>query len=161
MLMKIIKRKRVHICWLTTIVVNRFIVVCFLILLAGSLTTFAHDVVIPEWRGEPDSTFQEWDFMTNSKIPEAEPDTLNNPYGTPQLHVNTIYDWEPDGYGYWPLGEIDVYIPNKSITDPDTHKHIQIQLTWFPGDNDDNPYLPDEPLVAVVPCDAMSIMTPR
>ena len=135
--------------------VNKFFIVCLVTLLAGSVTSFADEIVIPEWRGNPCSTFQEWDFNTNLPIPDA--DILNNEYGTPKLNVNTSYDWVDGDYGYWPLGEIDVFIPNNPITGTDTYKHIQIQLTWFQGGNDDNPYLPDEPLVAVVPYDNMTI----
>ncbi len=57
--------------------------------------------------------------------------------------------------GIWPLsGEIDVWIPNRPEILPE--KLIWLQLTWKPGDQV-NPYLPDEPMVGVVPFNTMVI----
>lgn len=134
--------------------VNKFFISCLITLLSGSMA-FAHDVVTPDWRNEQDTstTFQIWDFLSDAITPA--PDYYYNKDNTPpDLHVDTIYGWSN---GAWSLGEIDIRIPNTDITGQDTCKHIQIQLTWKPGDNNPNVYLPNQPLVAVAPYDKMDI----
>ncbi len=134
--------------------VNKFFIVCLVTLLTGAIA-FADNVDIPPWHGATGSTFQEWDFETESTLPIPNPDTFNNPYEPPpSLHVNTIYDWID---GAWPLGEIDVYLPNAQMNGPDTHKHIWIQLTWQAAEKDDNLFLADQPLVSVAPFDDMTM----
>ena len=131
-----------------TRMMNKCFVLCLVILLTGSMA-FAHDVDIPPWRGEPGSTNQVWEF--SDPITTPQPDAVINPYGDPTLRVNTPYGWSN---GAWPLsGEMDIYIPNNPIVDG--YKDIWIQLTWMPGDND--PYLPDQPLVAVAPFSNMTM----
>lgn len=129
---------------------NKFITVCLVTLLTGS-AALAHDVDIPDWRGDPGSTYQIWEFETDDATPV--PDVVSNPYGDPLLRVNTPFGWDN---GAWALsGEMDILIPNYPYIRPE--KWIQIQLTWKPGGLDPDPYLADQPLVAVTPFDAMEM----
>jgi hypothetical protein len=125
-------------------------IMCIALVLTGS-TVQALDVSIPDWRGDPGSTYQAWEFLTPD-IPPA-PDVVDNPYGDPELVLTQAGDWisSIDGYeGVWPLsGEIDVWIPNRLPTL--WWKDIQIQLTWKPAGLTD-PQWDDEPLVGVTPC---------
>lgn len=109
--------------------------------LAITLTTGSIASAIPEWRGDPGSTYQEWYF--DSSNTEPVPNVVNNPYGDPLLRVTPHGGWISNS-GAWALsGEIDVMIPNYPQTRPE--KWIQIQLTWQPVYNDS--FLPSEPLV--------------
>ncbi len=99
---------------------------------------------IPSWRGQEGSTYQAWWFSTDSKTPL--PEEVDNPYGAPLLRVDTAYDWLSDGA--WPLsGEMDIYIPNRDMRLD--QKDIQLQLTWRPGNRDQTPFLPDQPIVGI------------
>ena len=117
--------------------------------LALSATAFA----MPWERGDDGSTWQQWDFSSNSTSPS--PDAGSNPYGTPVMTVKPFGDWI-EGPGAWPLsGEIDIYIPNRP--EPFDYKQILLQLTWQPGGNDQTPTMPDEPWVAVTPFQEMEM----
>ena len=108
-------------------------------------TAFAS--VVPTWRGDDGSTWQQWDFSSNSTSPS--PDAGSNPYGDPILTVNPIGGWIENPPGAWPLsGEIDIFIPNRPETAE--RKEIWLQLLWQAGSNQ-TPTLPDEPWVAVTP----------
>lgn len=125
---------------------NKLIIVtCLAITLTISSTASA----TPTWRGDPGSTYQEWEF--NSDVYEPVPDVVNNPYGTPSLRVTSNGGWVTPGA--WYLGEIDVLIPNSDVPNPE--KRIWIQLTWQPADND--PFLQGDPFVAVGPFDNMTM----
>jgi hypothetical protein len=103
----------------------------------------------PSWRGQEGSTYQRWDFLTESTTPA--PDASSNQFGTPALRVNPVGVWDQGGgshLGIWGLsGEIDVYIPNWPQIRPE--KEILIQLTWKAGEADQSPFLPDMPIVGV------------
>ena len=75
------------------------------------------------------------------------------------LKVNTPFDWintQGTAQGIWPLsGEMDVYIPNRPQLGP--YKEIWIQLVWMPGNLDQTPFLPDQPIVGVTPFDSMQM----
>lgn len=138
------------------IAVKRLAVLLMMASLAMGSTALA--VLQPPWQGEPRTTFQEWDFDTNSVTPSPDSGTLNNPYGDPLLRVTAAGDWISttiDGYeGVWPLsGEIDIHLPNYQELQP--KKEIWIQLTWKATDVDF--YLPNEPLIGVVPFESMEM----
>ena len=127
----------------------KIVILCTAVILGAGSTAFAD--LVPPWRGDDGSTFQQWDFSTNNPTPP--PDVVDNPYGTPLLRVTSIGDWIP-GPGAWPLsGEIDVYIPNWPELRPE--KEIWLQLTWKATDVD--PFLPNEPLIGVAPFTSMNI----
>jgi hypothetical protein len=101
---------------------------------AGTLTgsTWADDIYPPPWRGQPGTTFEEWEFSTSN--PVTPPDVFNNPYGTPSAHAwpGTGQNWVDlwgGRQGMWPLsGTIEVTIPNRP--EPLPYKDIWVQLTW-------------------------------
>ncbi len=113
----------------------------FSTLIAGAafaLTTsqaFAEDLFPPPWRGNPGSTFERWEFLTDSLTPA--PDEVNNPWGTVEAGVapNPLVNpaWELNaagapGQGVWSLsGTMTFYIPN---TPWPYDKEVQLQITW-------------------------------
>jgi len=126
---------------------------CIAVILGTGTVLRADDLFPPLWRGDQGSTVQQWNFATDEHIPA--PDSVSNPYGDPLLRVNSVDDWI-DGIdqrqGVWSLsGEIDVYIPNWPEIRPE--KEIWVQLTWKATDVD--PFLPNEPVVGVVPFEYM------
>jgi hypothetical protein len=138
----------------------------YFIFALGAASAFAEPPV-PIWRGAEGSTFQAWTFSDGNDTPL--PDIVNNQYGNPLLHVDTDHDWydlPPDSsqgvQGVWALsGEIDLVIPNNP--QPNPFKEIWINVVWkpekdFQGGPLQNPFLPDEPLVAVTPFEYMDIV---
>lgn len=129
--------------------------VALAVLLTGTLLlqNAGASFVVPPWHGNEGSTFQEWDFLTDNKTPPPNSDTFRNPYGDPALRVSPFGNltWIPtigNRNGIWPLsGEIDVYIPNRLEQLP--VKHIWLQLAWKTVDNDQTPFLPNEPVVGI------------
>jgi hypothetical protein len=104
------------------------LIVC---LMVGS--ALADDLNPPAWRGQPRTTFGEWEFSTNNPTPPPEPGYLY-PWGLPSTTVapglfqNWMDNWG-ERQGVWPLsGEIHVTIPNNP--EPLPYKDIWIQLTW-------------------------------
>jgi hypothetical protein len=101
----------------------------------------AEDLNPPLWRGQPGTTFQQWEFSVDNRTPA--PDLVNNPYGNPQMTIIPTR-WpalpDPNGFEWAPMfqgrqgvyslsGEIDTTIPNLGELNPE--KHIQLQMTWF------------------------------
>ena len=101
----------------------------------------ADDLVAPPWRGDPGSTYQEWDFLTNSD--PAAPEVDLNTYGTASADISL----GPLASGYWatypPIvggrigvwdiatGDITLTIPNTDLTGPATWKEIWVQVTYY------------------------------
>lgn len=97
----------------------------------------AVDVQPPSWRGVPDSTVQEWNFLsdTNPLTPDGE--LYDNSYGEPMCTVNLFEGgyWletvssAPSLFGWWVgVDSIDVDVPNASIANP--LKWVQVQVTY-------------------------------
>jgi hypothetical protein len=84
-------------------------------------------------RGDPGTTYQKWDFSTQTAlIPETE-ETDQNPYGTPEATIVQSLGYL-DEYmgrdGVWtgkPL-VIDLYIPNQPV--PNTYKEIWLKIGY-------------------------------
>jgi len=111
---------------------------------------FADDFAAPPWRNSDGTTWQEWTFSTSQKGP-LNPDYFFNDIGMAQLWVDTSYGWiDTSGQrqGIWPLGELDIFIPNYLDNSPGTMKEIAIQLTWKSAGNN---WIPDQPGVLIVP----------
>ncbi len=93
---------------------------------------FGDDLYPPPWRGQPGTTYQQWQFLTADQA--AVPDVVNNPYGAPSAQVwpGTGQWWWPvwgGRVGVWPLsGAIELYIPNRP--NGGEYKDIWLQLTW-------------------------------
>jgi hypothetical protein len=100
---------------------------------AGS--AFADDVVPPAWRGQPGTTFGQWEFSTPDMNPPPEPGFLY-PWGLPTISIQPSFmgTWQPEyngKQGVWPLaGLITTTIPNRPLALD--FKDIWVQLTWTP-----------------------------
>ena len=109
-----------------------FAAVCVsaVLLMAGASAVRADDLYPPDWRGDPGSTYQQWEFSTDNTTPP--PDDVVNPYGTPSLTVIPYGSYKPEWngrYGVWPLsGFVIANIPNNPVEN--LYKLVQIQLTW-------------------------------
>ncbi len=103
------------------------VMLTFVVVAVGS--AWADDLYPPAWRGQPGSTFQQWEFSTPNPTPL--PDLMLNPYGTPSLHAypGTSQNWVDQWggrQGMWPLsGTIEVTIPNSTVANP--YKDIRVQ----------------------------------
>jgi hypothetical protein len=110
----------------------------------------ASDFASPGWvRGAAGTTYEQWTFSTNSQNNVAPDSYLHGgslPY-TPYLYVNSTYQYN-SAAGAWPLGELDIFVPNFLNNSQGTEKQIQIQLTWQGANNN---YMPPQPAVGVVP----------
>ncbi|MBN1456760.1 MAG: hypothetical protein JW912_02785 [Sedimentisphaerales bacterium] len=102
------------------------------------------DVAAP-FRGY-EATFARWEFLTDNTCPPA--DVLDNPYGDPNMYVFPIEPWLPvwgGREGVWPLsGIIDINIPNRPYSGPDSMKIVWLQIVWAPLDPG---FLDAEPMV--------------
>lgn len=112
--------------------VKLLLLVC--VALVGGVWAAADDLFPPAWRGQPGSTWAEWEFMNPD--PNPLPDAGFNPYGMPQTQIypGIGQQWwsELNGrQGVWPLsGEMWITVPNRP--EPLPYKDIYIQLTWEP-----------------------------
>lgn len=112
-----------------------FAIVALSVLLSSP--ALADDLNPPPWRGEPRTTYAQWEFYTpgdDGYYPQ--PDQWSNPYGPPWADVTPGpgMQWYPEWEGrpgVWPLsGEIVICIPD--FPEPLPEKWIWIQLTWAP-----------------------------
>jgi hypothetical protein len=93
---------------------------------------WADNIYPPAWRGQPGTTFEQWEFSTSNPI--TPPDIMSNPYGLPSAHAwpGTSQNWVDlwgGRQGMWPLsGTIEITIPNRP--EPLPYKDIWVQLTW-------------------------------
>jgi hypothetical protein len=110
------------------------------VFLMAATFALADDLNPPPWRGLPGTTFQKWEFSVDDRTPD--PDSVNNPYGNPQMTVTPTrwpplpdpgFEWADTFQGrqgvYSLSGEIDTTIPNQGELNPE--KHIRLQMTWF------------------------------
>ena len=92
----------------------------------------ADDVFPPPWRGEPGTTWADWEFSTDNPTPL--PEQQFNPYGDSIAYVYPGFSqtWQESwggSQGVWPLsGVVYIDIPNSS--EPNPYKDIWVQLTW-------------------------------
>ena len=96
-------------------------------------SVWADDIYPPDWRGDPLTTYQRWEFGDNDPTPL--PDEVINPAGMPTLEVMgdfplTAHLDEYEGRtGVWRFEDyIQVMIPNFNEDNP--IKDIWIQLTY-------------------------------
>ena len=95
----------------------------------------------PCWRGQPGSTFQQWVFGVSDN--PAAPESVNNPYGTPQASM--VVGPFSDGFiledsflgcrqGIWNLAGGDrmtLTIPNNPTAPSQACKYIRVQVTQY------------------------------
>jgi len=98
-------------------------------------------IPIPPWRGEENTTLEEWQFNTDAN--PAAPDLVVNPYGVPVGVIETGFlsegwiDSLPGVFGnqqgFWDLGgeggSITLNIPNRPVTAE--FKEIWVAVTYF------------------------------
>lgn len=112
---------------------KKLLLVALLVCIAAQFAV-ADDYFPPPWRGQPGTTFQQWEF--NDSNPAPLPTLMYNPYGVPQTLVvpKGGLTWLPDfggRLGVWPLsGIVETTIPNSPIPNPD--KIIWVSITWMP-----------------------------
>ena len=102
--------------------------------MSATVPALADDYNPPPWRGQPRTTFAQWEFDTSSTTPA--PDLWTNPFGQPATLVTPGpgMGWL-EGYngrnGVWQLsGAILVDLQN--YREPLERKDIYIQMTWTP-----------------------------
>jgi PEP-CTERM motif len=101
----------------------------------------ADDLYPPPWqRGQPNTTYQSWDFGTAANPVVADAPYFN-PNGTPTATINGASAvWSPyydNHVGVWTLGagdSIDFFIPNTPADNTRT-KDIWTQITWQTDNN--------------------------
>ena len=128
---------------------RQVLAIAIMVMVAGAFAC-ASDFAPPAWvRGATGTTYEQWTFSSSSKD-NLSPDSYLHggslPY-TPYLYVDTTYSYNSIA-GAWPLGELDIFVPNFPNTSQGTEKQIRIQLTWQGATNN---YMPPQPAVGVVP----------
>jgi hypothetical protein len=105
------------------------LVVVMVVLLSVNVA-LAMDIMPPEYRGLPDSTFQVWEFMEPDPFPLAG--IPGNPYG-PAEAVIVEGVWDPGVYGLemglWVDTLMEFHVPNTLNQAPDSWKDLRIQVT--------------------------------
>jgi hypothetical protein len=107
---------------------------------AAAVSLQAHDALPPCWRGQPGSTFQEWQFDSNQN--PASPGAAQNGCGPVSASINVDQNgsgWDSDfggGFGLqtglWdlgPNGSIVLTVANCSTVTPGATKYISVQVT--------------------------------
>ncbi|MEN8127096.1 MAG: PEP-CTERM sorting domain-containing protein [Planctomycetota bacterium] len=107
--------------------------------LTSSATAAALDMNPPSWRGEPYTTSQQWELLTDDPQPYA--DAWDNPFGPMQVEVlpaNTVpyYDffnsaWKWENLGLTPEAHTMMQIGTRpNWPDSATDKEAWVQITW-------------------------------
>lgn len=98
-------------------------------------TAWADDFNAPDWRGDPRTTYQRWEFGTNNATPPPETD-YDNTLGVPTLTVGgefpytehlTTYEGESGVWRFEDLIQIEIANFNEEYD----LKRIWIQLTYL------------------------------
>jgi len=134
------------------------VLTCGVVLLATA-PVLAEDIYPPEWRGEPNSTLQIWEFSTD--VNPAAPDVDQNPFGTAEVTVHGEFNfplrdtwWIPEDFGHtgvWNVGgTMAIEIPN----DPELRplKKIRLQMTY-----DGGPSTEPDPWIEVIASDGAAV----
>jgi len=139
--------------------------VCVMVCLCAGFvgSAFADDLVPPRnWqRGDPGTTYQQWEFYTDASQ-NVPPDSVDNLYGDPYAtvyYLGTVPPWanqwhyneeEDLGRGVWYPDFIELYIPN--TPDPNELKIIWLQITFHVGElGSDDPVLTTYPSMTSQP----------
>ena len=132
----------------------RSILVCAAVLglsLMSAASAMGDDVIIPSWRGDAGTTYQEWLFGTSAD--PAAPDVVTNGYGSPTADISI--GWAGSGWwdqfpptaagrlGVWDLGRgvdaenpelfggITISVPNSSFSGLGTYTDVWVQVTYY------------------------------
>ena len=95
---------------------------------------FADDLIPPDWRGDPGTTYEECTFDDDDN--PAAPEIVNNPYGTASATI-VVHEYGA-GWGASRHGRDNVWADLESITIdidnrwlPVDYKEIWIQITYY------------------------------
>ncbi len=109
---------------------------CAIVLAGFAGTSLGDDLYPPQWRGQPGSTLQIWEFDTN--LNPTYPTIDANPYGDPLLTVvgsfpYTYWKATDNGHqGVWRLEDFMVIdMPNQNLPNP--VELILLQITFSAG----------------------------
>ena len=106
----------------------------FIVVVGMVAPALADDLYPPDWRGQPNTTFQHWTFDTN-QAPVWYPEVDENPYGEPFI---TSYFGDEVWYDMWEgrdgvvnpwANELYINLPN--VPEPNDWKIVYIQMTWW------------------------------
>lgn len=111
-----------------------------IILLSLLMPALAHDLIVPPWRGECKTTFQEWRFDDDDD--PAAPEVIVNPYGpaTVDIAVGPLgsgWSFELGGFGsqtgLWDLGGVDgeMLVKIKDCSGPVALREVWVQITCW------------------------------
>lgn len=100
----------------------------------------AADLFPPSWRGQSGSTLQDWSFNGSSATPS--PETVNNPYGIPNLTIdinppfgtgwyNTFAGVYGTRQGFWDIANGSMSFSIPSSPDTSFYQLVQIQVTYW------------------------------
>lgn len=135
-------------------IMKKLLLIICVILVLGRVST-VQAAVVPPWRGNVGSTYQEWSFSTGDSISAPDDGGNGNPYGTPSLSASPGRNGEGwinflgQRQGIWGLsGQIDAIIPNRPGPFPE--KEIWVWLRWK-SQGDLDPFLPEWPIVDASP----------
>ena len=104
----------------------------------AAVSTAPADVAAPDYRGDDNSTCQEWDFLTGSSpswdyfAPDGTEGITDNPYDPPLAQVTGDYvaNTGPGPGGAWSDYTADLFIKNAVELDPDSFKKLRVQATF-------------------------------
>lgn len=102
------------------------------LILAATGAAQADDVRPPDWRGDPNSTVQEWDFLTDTNPLAPDGPLYDNAFGEPP---SAGLDGSGMAWidGSWAgVENIICEIPNNP--DPNKEKWIRVQVTYSPDE---------------------------
>ena len=121
------------------------------VLMVLAPSALGEDVAAPYWRGDSNSTWQAWDFLS-VKYNSGTQGTYygadggsSNPYGTPELtaFAPAATDYQkplgPGPGGAWTLlddnsmgyrSALDVLLPNRLFSPPESYKLVRVQVTY-------------------------------
>ncbi len=108
------------------------------VLLGVVAPAVADDLYPPDWRGNPGTTFQHWEFSEIWPL-EWVPEIDENPYGEPWIDTPFgMEQWLDEWHGragilYAPNTELYIHLPN--VPEPNDWKIVYIQITWWHTDS--------------------------
>jgi hypothetical protein len=115
------------------------------LIVAGSASAVIVDSNPAPFRGQPNTTIQAWDFLTNAN-PIAPHAGWVNPFGAPSAQLVSAYspDWLSEDYGHkgvWVLdrsilSDMIISVPNSPQSEPSIELWIQIV---FASEGNENP----------------------
>lgn len=97
----------------------------------------------PCWRGQPNSTFQQWLFGVSNSLASIPAEVVSNSFSAPLasaalgtyalgwFDVNSVYGCRNGIWGLGGGGAMTFNIPNKSPVSASSYKYVQVQVTQY------------------------------